>query len=136
MKGKQIITLAVVGATLVGAGFWAGHAAASTGDPGSAADPLVSKSYVDQAQSFKVLTLQAGTTIYGESGTELILRGGAATAIASPQGGLQDSTAGIDVGQGQPVGLFHLLVVPRTDNRGLRIQTLSWVMVKGNYTLK
>lgn len=175
MKLKQGLAAGVAALCLVGAGFWFGNASASTNDPGSSADPLVSKSYVDQLVSrladknyidertsgfadksyvdqrvtgfadkayvdgraaFQVVNLPRGSTIIGESGTEIVLRGGKATAIASNLGGLFDATGAIDVAQGETVKANHLLVVPRADGRGLRATADAILMVKGNYTVK
>lgn len=180
MQVKQAIAgvLAVVG--LVGVGFWAGGAAASSNEPGSAADPLVSKSYVEDLASdlesrlqsrlagladkeyvderillmgqnqsdgvdkayvdsklaFQVVNLSAGSRIIGEAGTELVLRGGKAIAIAGPLGGLLDATGGTDVPQGESVKPNHLLAVPRADGRGLYATQDAVLMVKGNYTIQ
>lgn len=48
MKLKQVIAATTAGICLLGLGFWVGNVNAGTADPGTAADPLVSKSYVDQ----------------------------------------------------------------------------------------
>ena len=49
MRLKQVVAATIAATALVGVGFWFGGAMASTTEPGSTADPLVSKSYVDQA---------------------------------------------------------------------------------------
>lgn len=166
MNLKQILAASVVGVGLLGFGFWFGNATAGTTDPGSAADPLVSKSYVDQlvaqlaektyidqrvadlaAQTasksyvdsktlFQVVNLPQGSTLLGQSGTEIVLRAGRATAIVSKMGGLLDATTGVDLPQGANVERQHLLVIPVGDGRGVLAQSDSILIVKGTYTVQ
>ncbi|MFZ5815809.1 MAG: hypothetical protein ACOY93_10970, partial [Bacillota bacterium] len=93
------------------------------------------RSYVDERTTFRVVTVPAGQAIIGEAGTEIVLRGGQATAITTPQGGLLNATAGTDMQQGQEVSPNHLLVVPRSDGRGLLAVTDIVLMVKGPATV-
>lgn len=132
---KRIAGALALGLCLTAAGFWFGKATAGTTEPGSSADPLVSKSYVDQMTLFRVVNVPAGQAAIGEAGTEIVLRGGRATAIASNLGGILDATAGVDLPQGEQVKPNHLLVVPRTDQRGLLAQSDLVLMVKGNLTV-
>lgn len=149
MKWKQAAVSVVAGVSLLGLGFWFGNASASTNDPGSAADPLVSKSYVDERLAgvadkayvdgklaFQVVNVPKGSALIGEAGTEIVLRGGKASAIASALGGLFDATGGTDVTQGEAVKPNHLLVVPRADERGLLATTDLILLVKGSYSVK
>jgi hypothetical protein len=131
MTRNRIWIAGALGLVLMGAGFWLGRAAAETGAPGSAADPLVSKSYVDQMVSFRVVNVPAGQIAQGEAGTEIVVRAGKATVIASAQGGVLDATVGVDLKQGQEAAANHLLVIPRTDGRGLLAKTDLVLMVKG-----
>jgi len=179
LQAKQAVAVTVAAVALLGAGFWAGIVSASGKDPGSAADPLVSKSYVDEVAAnlqqslqsqltrfaektyvderlkeaaqnqsqgvdrdyvdsrlaFQVVELTAGQQIIGYAGTELVLRAGEAIAITSPQGGVLDATAGTDLAQGYPIPKNHLLVIPRSDRRGLVATKPSVLMVKGNYEI-
>jgi hypothetical protein len=112
-------------------GIWLGRVTAQTPEPGSSADPLVSKSYVDQMTLFRVVTVPAGQSIVGEAGAEIVLRGGTATAITSPQGGLLDISAGRDVKEGEAILPNHLIVIPRSDGRGFKAVTELVLMVKG-----
>lgn len=84
---------------------------------------------------FDVLHLQAGQTVTFEAGTEFILRGGSATAITGPYNGIPDVTAAADVMNGQNIGLNHLMMIPFTDGRGIRLQAESWIMVRGGYSV-
>ncbi|HHV07766.1 MAG TPA: hypothetical protein GXX69_06095 [Firmicutes bacterium] len=111
------------------------HGVASNVDPGSAEDPLVAKSYLDQLVRLQVLELEAGEVLRGEAGTELILRAGQAIAITAPQGGISDLTAGRDIQSQEAIPANHLLLIPRSDGRGLKTITNVVVLVRGGVTL-
>ncbi len=127
-------------------------------NPGSADDPLITKSYITSvvmpeledyvkaevkkqvsggvsvtAERFEVISLSAGEKIICENGTELILRMGSATIIATQKGGLADTTAGVDLANGTQMPSNHLLIVPVADGRGIMAQNDVLVMVKGGY---
>lgn len=136
MKIKQVLIAVVTGGCLLGMGFWFGTATAGTSDPGSAADPLVSKSYVDGLMLFQVVNVPKDQTLVGEGGTEIVLRAGTATVIASANGGVLDVSDGVDMPQGAAIKMNHLLVTPRTDGRGLAAKTDVVAMVKGAYSVK
>lgn len=132
--------LIVLGTMLGGAGIFGAESGA-----GTAADPVVTKSYVDElfaslsagsgAAVFQVVEVSAGKSLIGGAGTELILRGGKAAAIDNGVDGISDLTAGKDLKTGDMVSLNHLILVPKDDGRGLACQARSWVMVKGAYTI-
>ncbi|MFZ5824856.1 MAG: hypothetical protein ACOY94_11050 [Bacillota bacterium] len=127
---RRFLPLIVALAIMV-SGIWLGRVTAQTAEPGSAADPLVSRSYVDQMALFRVMTVPAGQTIIGEGGTEIVLRGGKATAITTPQGGLLNVSAGTDMQQGEEIPPNHLIIIPRNDGRGFKAETDLVLMVKG-----
>lgn len=118
---------------------------AAAPDPGTSADPIVTKSYVDQAvskatgatgQVFKVVELNAGQKITGYEGTEMVVRLKYTAEAYSPNSnGLSDLTNGLNVASGTMVGDNHLLLFPRSDGRGLKITGHTFVLVKGQYTL-
>lgn len=143
MRLRSVLLAGAAGVILLGSGFWLGKVSAETGDPGSAADPLVSKSYVDQQvkaladqTSFQVVNLPKGATLVGESGTEIVMRAGIVSVVASPLGGLLDATGGKDLPQGYLAESNHLLVVPRADGRGVRATMDAVLMVKGAFTVR
>lgn len=143
MRLKSVLLAGTAGVILLGSGFWLGQVSAETGDPGSATDPLVSKSYVDQQvkaladqTSFTVVNLPKGATLVGESGTEIVMRAGLTAVVASPLGGLLDATGGRDLPQGYLVESNHLMVVPRSDGRGVLATMDAILMVKGAYTIR
>ncbi|PKM85074.1 MAG: hypothetical protein CVU86_04250 [Firmicutes bacterium HGW-Firmicutes-11] len=119
---------------------------AETYDPGSAEDPVVTKSYVDAqiaalktggtASVFEPINVKAGQKLIGGAGTELILRSGDAYAIDNGVDGLSDVTSAKDLKGGVTITANHLLLVPRADGRGLEAGSDLWVMVKGSYTIQ
>jgi hypothetical protein len=122
--------------------------AAATATPGSEGDPVVTKSYVDtqiaQLKSsggtassvYQPVQLTAGQKMIGNEGTEIIVRSGETTAIDNGANGVSDVTGAMDLMTGQGVPLNHLLLIPRSDGRGIQANTEVWVMVRGSYTLK
>ncbi|MDP2872282.1 MAG: hypothetical protein Q8P31_07085 [Bacillota bacterium] len=133
---RRALLLSLAGFVFLG-GFFIGHQGrASSVAPGSDADPLVARSYVDQFLVLAVVELAKGQTLEGGAGTEIILRSGTARAIASPLGGVCDLTGGRDLPQGEIVKANHLLLVPRADGRGIRAETAVFVMVRGPHTIK
>lgn len=89
-----------------------------------------------QIVPFRSINLQPGQSITFDAGAEFILRSGSATAIApSADVGIPDVTAGRDVLNGQSIGQNHLMIIPRTDGRGVIFHSSSWIMVRGGYTI-
>ncbi len=131
-------------------------------EPGGTDDPVVTKSYIvdkvvpeikayvnaqlglasddgtvtARPSTFVVVDLKAGQSIIAEAGTELILRMGKGTVIATQKGGLADTTAGFDLSNGTAMPSNHLLIVPVADGRGFRADTDAIVMIRGGYTLR
>lgn len=141
---KKIITALVV-VISVFAVTVAVAAAADT--PGSESDPVVTKSYVDSqiaqvkssggsSDSYKAVQLTAGQKLIGNEGTEVILRSGEASAIDNGANGVSDLTGATDLMTGQAVAQNHLLLIPRSDGRGILASTEVWVMVRGGYTIQ
>lgn len=116
-------------------------------------DPLVSLSYFNQqieilkkelgsggqggasSSSLEVVNVKAGSKLVGAQGTEMILRSGEAKAIGSNLGGLSDVTKGQDISDGRSAPANHLLIIPRSDGRGLRANSDIIVMVRGSYSV-
>ncbi len=118
---------------------------------GSESDPLVTKSYVDaeiakiknsQSQTggastnYEVVHLQAGDKIIGGEGTEIILRAGEATAIDNGSNGISDMTSGTELWSGNAVKSNHLILIPRADGRGVKVNTEAYFMIRGAYTIQ
>ncbi|WP_019123240.1 hypothetical protein [Brevibacillus massiliensis] len=150
----------IIGGMIFASQAWADVA----GAPGSADDPVVTKSYVDQkirealggaapvgggvtnsggtaAAGLEVVELPPGKILYGFEGTEFIVRTGNVLSVAGVNGdGLTDLTAGADLRAGDPVEHNHLLLIPRSDSRGLQLvpgsKAKTYVIVRGKYELK
>lgn len=142
---KIIIKKIMAAALAVGAIFTFSAAAA----PGTDADPLISKSYIDSVvypyidsvagsdkAGLRVVELYAGESLIAGAGTEIILRGGSAAVIASWRGGLCDSTGGTDLPDAAAVPPNHLLIVPLSDGRGVKATSDAILMVRGEFEIK
>lgn len=183
MKNKFLIFIICLGLLLTIGTFYS-RTSASSSEPGTITDPLVTKSYVDEANKkliqevealisqkgssstqptnmteiykyidnklagiatngvnvsdgFIVLDAAPGKKVIGESSCEMIVRSGEVKAIGNTLGdGLSDVTEGRDIKDGEIVPNNHLLIIPRTDGRGLLIEKKSFIMIKGNYILQ
>ena len=107
----------------------------------AAQDKLISElsmqiSQLQQANSgYEIVTVQAGKTIYGKQGSEIIIRSGQGVIVASAAGGVQDVTDGVDLSGGVSAPNNNLLLIPREDGRGIQAVKTMVVMVRGGYTL-
>lgn len=131
--------------------------------PGDESDPLVTLSYINKtvdqikiyidgkvdaietgtgspsiSNELQVLELKKGQYLIGSAGTEIILRGGRATAYGvGTNRGLSDVTAGVDIDNGnKQLPYNHLLIVPRNDGRGAYCTDNATFMVRGAYELR
>jgi len=87
-----------------------------------------------EAVPFAPFYVPAGHTLIAEAGVEFILRGGHATAVSGVDG-MVDVTAGQDITHGTIIPPNHLLLVPRSDGRGLYANTGTWLMIKGRFEI-
>ena len=130
MKKRVMLTLGALSVMLVIGAFAA--------SPGTEADPLITKSYLDSVvyptTQFQTIELKAGHSIVGTTGTEFIVRMGTCTVIGTAKGGLCDVTAGVDVPDASIISGNHLMITPFNDGRGIWAATDSIVMVKGVHT--
>lgn len=121
--------------------------------PGSEGDPIVSLSYIEdtlipkiqtmidkssgaQALSYEIVNVPAGKSVVGGASSEMILRMGKAEIIATEKGGLADVTLGGDLQNGEACPSNHLLIVPMSDGRGVKVTEDAILMIKGSYQLK
>ena len=139
---KTVAVLAILSLALIG-----GNAIY-----GTEKDPVVTVSYLNEklaqlkntggagmastGSEMKLVELKAGDRIIAAAGSELILRSGEATAIATDLGGLSDLTKGKDIKHAGEVQRDHLLLIPRSDGRGLLAKTGALVLVRGSYSVK
>ncbi len=84
--------------------------------------------------AFKPVNVVVGQTLVGEEGSEIILRRGKAVAVTG-QDGIVDLTSGGELFNGNAVSINHLLMVPRTDGRGVKVTENAWFTVKGGYSI-
>jgi len=84
---------------------------------------------------FEALFVPAGHTLIADAGAEFILRSGNAIAVSGSDG-MVNITAGQDLANGETVPHNHLLMVPRSDGRGMSFMTDSWLMIKGSYEIR
>ncbi|MEG6615164.1 hypothetical protein V6C27_01815 [Peptococcaceae bacterium 1198_IL3148] len=140
--------ISVFGLTILLLVAFAGMLWANAGTPGSNADPLVTRSFVEDyvkgqlgqgSQSggqWLIEEIDAGGVFKGGSGTEMVLRSGKATVIDPSKSGILDITVGGNVVDGQAVPANHLLIIPKDDGRGLKATTDIIVMYKGSGSVK
>ncbi len=144
---------------IVGAVGWYQSAQADSASvPGNIDDPIVTKSYVDQAvaklvkaeldkivggkengaAALEVVTLPWGSRLIVEDGAEIIVRSGKAIAFSSDKNGLSDLTDGLDIAPGKLVANNHLILAPR-GGRGVEADPKQSkgliVLVRGGYQL-
>ena len=130
-----IVTVAVLAATGV----------AAAGSIGSADDPLVTYSYVNDTLKKEVLseanggfvlvTMKKGETLKGAVGTEVMLRVGTATCTASSAPGLIDTTSAGSIDNGAALSKNHLYMMT-IEERGVKATAATVkVLVRGTYTV-
>ena len=134
-------------------------------NPGSADDPLITLSYVndvllpqikayvdstantqtgitlpsdtvvEKGDVYNVVNVSKGQILSGGKSCHMIIRAGTATAIGGKGGGIADITDGIDLTTGTVVPLNLEIIIPVNDGRGLKMETDCIVMVKGTYSV-
>lgn len=85
--------------------------------------------------NLEVIHLTKGKILTCSAGTEIILRGGKAKAVGSDLGGLSDVTGAFDIKSGEEIPLNHLLIIPRSDGRGVVIMEDAYIMIRGEYQI-
>ena len=119
-------TLWITGSVIVGGMFLfcsGMSVGASTNEPGSATDPLITKSYLEAkleevGGGYDCITLAKGESIEFMQGTQVILY----TGSAKIQGNLVDTTDGVLCSAGTKVVKYHSYLVP-ADNSGFKAET-------------
>lgn len=149
---KKLIILGIVSILLIGS---------RSGFTQAGQDPLVTKSYVDSKigevkkyvddrlgfeqpspgggeRSIEVVDLSEGDYLIGAEGTEIILRAGRAKAEGvKVDAGLADLTSGVDIDNTTDLlPRNHLLLVPRTDGRGVYSLGETVFIVRGSYKVR
>lgn len=99
---------------------------------GSTSQPVENATYA-------VLQLQYGQRVVCGESCELILRAGTASVYLDPNalGGISDLTGAKDLANGENITPNHLLLVPRSDGRGVLVTSeIAYIMVRGEYTVE
>lgn len=127
-------------------------------EPGDTDDPVVTKSYIVNvvvpqlkayveerfgdgnsdaySDTFTLVNVNPGQTVLFDSGAQFILRKGNGVIIGNEQGGIADTTYGLDLPNGTEMPSNHMLVVPRDDGRGFKASNDVIIMVKGGYSFR
>ena len=115
---------------------------AASSEPGSAGDPLITKSYLDKrlediagggSGGYKKVTVQKDKTFTASEGTEFILYSGNATVKG--QEGLINISSGELFKSGNSLVKYNIFLSPDTDC-GLKATTTVTLFVKGNYNIR
>lgn len=156
LKFMSIIMLVIIAGAI---GWYQSVQADGASTPGNVDDPIVTKSYVDQAvaklvkeelakngggkggssETLEVVTVPWGGRVIVGDGAEMIVRSGKAIAYSSDKNGLSDLTDGLDIAPGKAIANNHLILAPR-GGRGVEPDPKQAkaiiVLVRGTYELK
>ncbi len=124
MTGAAVLT----GTLLFCSGMTVG---AATNEPGSAGDPLITRSYLEAelegfTGGFECITLSKGETMTVKQGTQLILYTGTAKIVGS----MIDTTDGNLVGNGTKTVKYHTYLAP-ADESGFTADTTCVIFLAG-----
>ncbi len=100
-------------------------------DPGTTADPLVSKSYLDQFFRFHSLVVPGGQKLPLQQGALLVLRSGKCRFVAPKGKALLDLTDGKEIPAGASLPQLHLILVPDTGDLQLEAQAICRLLAQG-----
>ena len=112
---------------------------AAQNTPGSAYDPLITQSYLEQrlaqteAAGFVKVDLAKNKILTLEVGSQIVVLTGTANAVGS--NGLVDMTEGVLLAKDLSVMKYHLCVAPSAGS-GIKATTACTVFVTGSYTVK
>lgn len=104
---------------------------ASAINPGSASDPLISKSYVDSFLSFRAVELKAGTVVKPNSGGIIVFLSGKIRYVSKTSKELSDLTAGKMVRAGTYLTSNHMYIIIQDADFELQVKENSLAMVFG-----
>ncbi|MBQ9119735.1 MAG: hypothetical protein IJY09_06755 [Lachnospiraceae bacterium] len=130
-----VFLLIVAGVALYHAGTVKG---ASNAQPGSVADPLITKSYLEEqlaevSGSFVRVTLAKGKQIFLHAGAEAVIYDGGGTVLGV--GGLVNLTKGELLRKDNAMTRYQLYLSP-SDASGFVATANTTVFVSGSYTMK
>lgn len=87
------------------------------------------------SEKYVPVSAKAGQIILGGEGTEIILRSGSAKGYITDSNGIVNASDGTEIFNNDNIKINNLLIVPREDGRGVAVQTDSWFIIKGDYTI-
>ena len=88
------------------------------------------------SDTFSVVTLSSGQTLYGSIGCEVMLRVGSAECVSPSTPGLIDETDASILGSGSALAKNHLYMMT-IDGRGVKATAATVkLMVRGGYTIQ
>ena len=104
---------------------------AATNEPGSAGDPLITLSYLEQrleqsSFGYECITLKKGETLSASQGSQLILYTGTASVLEN----LIDTTTGMMVVSGGKAEKYHSYLVP-ADGSGFTAEATCVIFLSG-----
>lgn len=115
---------------------------AATTEPGSAGDPLITKSYLDKrleelsgggSGGYKKVTINKNEALTASEGTEIILYSGSATVKG--QDGLINLSSGELFKSGNTMVKYNIFLSPDSDC-GIKANTTAILFIKGNYNIR
>jgi len=118
----------LVGTLLFCSGMQVG---AATNEPGSAGDPLITLSYLEQrleqsGNGYECITLKRGENLSLTQGSQVILYTGTASVLEN----LIDITAGALVSEGKKAERYHSYLAP-ADGSGFTAETTCVIFLSG-----
>jgi len=114
---------------------------ASSAAAGSAEDPLITLSYLNNSVAYTVVELRRGQRLRSKTNAvEVILRPGGEASVISPHTsiglGLADLTAGTELLNGDNMPRNHIILIPRPDGRAVTATSdIAYIMVRGDYEI-
>lgn len=104
---------------------------AATNEPGSAGDPLITRSYLEQqlaltGSGYECITLKKGETLFLSQGAQVILY----TGTAEVEGSLIDTTQGSLASAGAKVQKYHSYLAP-ADESGFTAEGTCVIFLSG-----
>ncbi len=96
--------------------------------PGTVADPLVSKSFVDHFLKFRSIMLPADSSISPQPGSMLIVRSGQLRLEAAKGKAVIDLTAGREIAGGNDLPHNHLIIVPESGDYVLKARKTTMLL--------
>ncbi len=104
---------------------------AATNEPGSAGDPLITRSYLEQqlenaGGGYECITLKKGESLFLAQGAQVVLY----TGTASVEGSLIDTTGGSLAPAGSKVQKYHSYLAP-ADESGFTAEGTCVIFLSG-----